>query len=196
MDEQAYPPRVAQGDDGVYRWSYDMDMYRNHYLRNVLLKVFGVISFVCCAFLLFLFAKDHNLTREIALTILLIFAGVMLLVLGGYYLAAVIMHGKYHLRFEMNEEAILLVRTPSTQAFMDAMADISSLTGRGAAARTAAASGLTYFSQVRSLKEHPDYHAFNLRTLADGNQIWVCPEDYPFVVDYVKSRIPEKAAVR
>lgn len=66
------------------------------------------------------------------------------------------MGGVYHLRFEMNEEAILLVRMPSTQGF----------------------------------------NAFNLRTLADGNQIWVCPEDYSFVVDYVKSRIPEKAAVR
>ena len=204
MDESIYPKRVTLGSDQVYRWSYDMDMYRNHYLRNVLLKIFGVICLVCWAFLLFLIAQDRGITLRTAFLTLLIFAGVMLLVLAGYYLAAAIMRGVYHLRFEMNDEAILLVRKESTQAMMENMALITMLAGRaagkpirgvasGAAIQAGAASGLTNFRQVLGMKEWPEYDAFNLRSITGANQIWVGQEDYAFVRDYVRSRIPEKA---
>ena len=204
MDESMYPERVTLGEDQVYRWSYDMDMYRNHYLRNVLLKVFGAICLVSWAFLLFLFAKDGRLSLSIVFITLLIFGGFMLLVLAGYYLAAVIMRGQYHLRFEMNDESVLLVRKESTERMMQNMALITMMAGRaagkpvrglasGAAIQTGAASGLTFFREVRSMKERPRYDAFNLRSLTGGNQIWVGPEDYAFVRDYVRSRIPEKA---
>ena len=204
MDESMYPGRITQGEDQVYRWSYDMDMYRNHYLRNVLLKVFGVICLVCWIFLLFLFTQDGRLSFRVVLITLLIFGGFMLLVLAGYYLAAMIMRGKYHLRFEMNDEAVLLVRKESTERMMQNMALITMMAGiaagkpmrglaSGAAIQTGAASGLTFFCQVRSMKEHPQYDAFNLRSLTGGNQIWVGPEDYAFVRDYVWSRIPERA---
>ena len=204
MDESMYPERVTLGEDQVYRWSYDMDMYRNHYLRNVLLKVFGAICLVSWAFLLFLFAKDGRLSLSIVFITLLIFGGFMLLVLAGYYLAAVIMRGQYHLRFEMNDEAVLLVRKESTERMMQNMALITMMAGRaagkpvrglasGAAIQTGAASGRTFFREVRSMKERPRYDAFNLRSLTGGNQIWVGPEDYAFVRDYVRSRIPEKA---
>lgn len=204
MDESRYPQRVTLGEDQVYRWSYDMDMYKNHYLRNVLLKVFGAICLVCWLFLLFLFAQDGRLSLRVALYTLLIFGGVMLLVLAGYYLAAAVMRGRYHLRFEMNEEAVLLVRAESTERMMENMALITMMAGMaagkpmrglasGTALRAGAASGLTFFHQVRSMKERPQYDAFNLRSLTGGNQIWVGPEDYAFVRDYVRSRIPEKA---
>ena len=204
MDESMYPKRVTLGEDQVYRWSYDMDMYRNHYLRNVLLKVFGAICLVSWAFLLFLFAKDGRLSLSVVFITLLIFGGFMLLVLAGYYLAAVIMRGQYHLRFEMNDEAVLLVRKESTERMMQNMALITMMAGRaagkpvrglasGAAIQAGAASALTFFSEVRSMKERPRYDAFNLRSLTGGNQIWVGPEDYAFVRDYVRSRIPEKA---
>ena len=204
MDESMYPKRVTLGEDQVYRWSYDMDMYRNHYLRNVLLKVFGAICLVSWAFLLLLFAKDSRLSLSVVFITLLIFGGFMLLVLAGYYLAAVIMRGQYHLRFEMNDEAVLLVRKESTERMMQNMALITMMAGRaagkpvrglasGAAIQTGAASGLTFFREVRSMKERPRYDAFNLRSLTGGNQIWVGPEDYAFVRDYVRSRIPEKA---
>lgn len=204
MDESMYPKRVTLGEDQVYRWSYDMDMYRNHYLRNVLLKVFGAICLVSWAFLLLLLAKDGRLSLSVVFITLLIFGGFMLLVLAGYYLAAVIMRGQYHLRFEMNDDAVLLVRKESTERMMQNMALITMMAGRaagkpvrglasGAAIQTGAASGLTFFREVRSMKERPRYDAFNLRSLTGGNQIWVGPEDYAFVRDYVRSRIPEKA---
>lgn len=189
MAEQAFPTRVTLGEDGVYRWSYEMDMYRNHYLRNVLLKVTGVICLVCYLFLMFLFLNGHSLTPGIALGALACFLGFMLLVLAGYYLAAVIMHGRYLLRFEMNEEAIMLVRNPSTQAMMDTIARAF---GSGAM-RNAANSGLTFFKDVRGMKERRHYDAFNLRTLFGANQIWICPEDYEFVRDFVRDHIPQSA---
>lgn len=184
MSVSQYPSRVTQGEDGAYRWSYDMDMYKNHYLLNVLLKVFGIIGLFCVGMMLFLFVQGHDLTLRIALIILACYAGLMGLVAGGYYLAALLMHGGYHLQFCMTEDEISLVRGELGRRVMDAAALLTS------PANAAAASGVTRFKEVRGMKEHREYDAFNLRTLYGGNQIWVPEQDYEFVRDYVLSRIP------
>jgi len=116
----------------------------------------------------------------------------------GYYIAAAAMHGVYHLRFEMDENSIRLVRKESTQRMMNVVADVAVMSGmrNGRALQNAAESGSTAYSQVRGVKEHPEYNAFNLREIVSANQIWVCPEDYAFVRDYVLARVPEKVRSR
>ena len=203
-EEQSYPKRVTLGEDQIYRWSYDMDMYHNHYLRNTLLKICFAICMVCWLFMLIVLASDGNLTPKSALITLPFFAGFDLLVLLGYYIAAVIMRGVYHLRFAMNEEAIMLVRKKSTQNMLNVIPLITMSAGMasgkglrgfatGMSQHAGASSGLTYFRDVRSMRERPQYDAFNLRELVGANQIWVNPEDYDFVRDFIKSRIPERA---
>ena len=34
-----FPSRVTLYEDGVYRWSYDLDMWRNRYILNLVIKV-------------------------------------------------------------------------------------------------------------------------------------------------------------
>ena len=43
MSEPAFTSRVTLDKDGVYRWYYDLDMFRNRYLLNVMLKLTGAI---------------------------------------------------------------------------------------------------------------------------------------------------------
>ena len=111
MSENEFPSRVTLCEDGVYRWSYDMDMYRNPYLRSILLKVMGVLCAVMYVFLLALIAGGgRGLTPRTMLLAALPFSGLLLLTLLIYYICAAVMHGTYHLRFEMDEDAVRLVR--------------------------------------------------------------------------------------
>ena len=203
-NEQEFPKRVTLGEDQVYRWYYDMDMYHNHYFRNILLIAFGLTGVLCGAAMLFGFSAGGRLTTWTALISVLVCAGIELLALAGYYLAAVFMHGVYRLRFAMGEDAVMLVRKQSTQKMLNIMPFLTLASGAAAgnalkgvplatAQNAAAGSGFTYFKNVRKVKELPKYDIINLRGFAEANQLWVCPEDYAFVLDYIKSRIPERA---
>lgn len=198
MNEQDFPLRVTQGQDGVYRWRYDMDMYGNHYLRNVLLKVTGAICLGMYVFLLLLLSGSGDFSPRTVLLALLPFLGAVLLALLGYYIAAAVMHGVYHLRFEMDDASIRLVRKPSTQRMMDALADVAVLAGTrvGPSLNAAAGSGCTRFSHVRGFRERPQYDAINLREWTGANQIWIPAEDYALVRDFMLARVPEKVRQR
>lgn len=202
--EQDFPKRVTLGEDQVYRWSYDMDMYHNHYFRNILLVAFGLTGVLCGAVMLYGFSSGGELTIQTALISILVCVGIELLTIAGYYLAAVFMHGIYRLRFAMGENAIMLVRKRSTQKMLDVLPFLTLASGAAAgnalksvplatAQNAAAGSGFTYFENVRKVKELPKYDIINLREVVGCNQIWVCPEDYAFVLDYIKCRIPERA---
>ena len=193
MSDQDFPSRVTLCEDGVYRWSYDMDMIRNRYLLIVLLKVTGGVCAASWLCLMLLFI--NNMDSRIALLLAAIFLGIVALTAAGYYIAVAIMHGKYHLRFEMDEEAVQLIRKESTQRWMDLAAGAAMAVNRRAGnnLQSAAGSGLTWFNNVRGMKEWPQYDALNLRELTGANQIWIPHEDYAFVRDFIRERLPERA---
>ena len=47
-----YPSRVTLFDDGVYRWSYDLDMWRNRCLLNLILKILSLLLGIPALFIL------------------------------------------------------------------------------------------------------------------------------------------------
>ena len=199
MSENEFPSRVTLCGDGVYRWSYDMDMYRNPYLRSILLKVMGVLCAVMYVFLLALIAGGgRELTPRTMLLAALPFSGLLLLTLLIYYICAAVMHGTYHLRFEMDEDAVRLVRKASTQRMMNVMADVTTMANMraGHQLQTAAGSGCTLFQSVRAMTERPEHDAINLRELMGANQLWIPRADYEFVRDFIAQRIPDRAKAR
>lgn len=204
MSEQQFPSRVTLGEDGVYRWSYDMDMYRNHFLRNFLLKLLGAIFGAALLFFLLMISGDSRFGLSGLLWSLGVYAAVMLLAVAIYYIAAACMHGVYRLRYEMGEDAVMLVRKPSADQMYSNLALLAQVAGAVAgkssegarvsgAMHSAAQAGLTYFSNVHGVGEHPKWDALNLREFLSANQIWVGPEDYAFVRDYILERVPDKA---
>ena len=199
MSENEFPSRVTLCEDGVYRWSYDMDMYRNPYLRSILLKVMGVLCAVMYIFLLALIAGGgRGLTPRTMLLAALPFSGLLLLTLLIYYICAAVMHGTYHLQFEMDEDAVRLVRKASTQRMMNVMADVTTMANMraGHQLQTAAGSGCTRFQSVRTMTERPEHDAINLRELMGANQIWIPRADYEFVRGFIAERIPDRAEGR
>ena len=177
-----YPAHVTLYEDGVYRWSYDMDMRHNTFMRNLILKVIAVIfAFPVGFFLVMFLAKAlpmavsgpfRRVPRAMAadmlfplLITLLIFAGAIGLTMLIYVISSLVMHGNYHLCFEMDDSSVALV--PSA--------------------------GVTSFSAVRRVRLYPEQDVINLLECFGMNQIYVSKADYLFVKDFILAHVREKA---
>jgi len=221
MNGIEYPARVTLYEDGVFRWFYDMDMWRNRYMLRLLVRVLSVILLIPVAFFLLTVLNralppllDGTPWRRVAFMIhddlkvlglvALICVGILLLALLIYAVCALVMKGNYRLYFEMDETAVTLVRSAGSMNAINALgvaATVAALAAGkpGGALRTGAmlaganAVGTTRFDSVRRVKRYPQYDLIDLREWFGMNQIYVSGEDYPFVRDFILERVREKA---
>lgn len=218
MDD--FPARVTLFADGVYRWSYDLDMRRNLEPLRLVLKVIslilGVPALFCAAMTLRTALAHPGAAREgmmfyLGDDLLLLavvgglWMGCILLTLVIYAACAALMRGTWRWRYEMDASAVTLVQSAATKARNDALAAVadaaSSLSGRSdraaasllATLRTANGAGTTRFESVRRVRLRPAQDLIDLRAFFGGNLIYVSAEDYPFVRDFILSRVKEKA---
>lgn len=199
-----YPSRVTLYDDGVYRWSYDMDMWHNHYMLKLLMKVMGIIlGAIFAIFVVLLGGSDAKALMFVAV----IMVGIVALALLIYAICALVMHGTYHMCFEMNDGAVALIQSAATRSRNDTLAVVATIAGiaagkPGEAMRVSSTMamansvGNTSFSSVRRVRRHPECDVIALSELFGMNQIYVNPEDYALVCDYILERVPEKARNR
>lgn len=199
MPDTEYTEHVSHGEDGAYRWYYDLNMYRNRYLLNVILKVIGIIALISYPFLFYwILHGGLFLNVQLVLLVSLPFVACILLTLIIYYIVALVKHGTYRLYFMMDDTRICLVRKATTQDVMNATADIASLLSltNARALSAAASSGLTPYNEILSLRDRPKYDAFNLTTYSGANQIFVNKDDYAFVRQFVYDHMSEKSKRR
>ena len=201
-----YPDRVTLYDDGVYRWSYDMDMWQNRFMLRLLLKLLGII---CGGVLILIFAllgPEYYTPKAVAIA-LASAAGLFALTFLIYAVCAWVMKGVYRLRFEMDENAVALVQSAATRDRNSALATVATLAGiaagkSGEAFRLSStlnavnAVGTTAFSVITRVKTCPEDDVIDLREWFGMNQIYVNREDYAFVLDFIRERISEKARRR
>ena len=218
-----YPSRVTLFDDGIYRWSYEMDMWHNRYLLRQIIRilclVLGIPTLFIAAMALRTALQHPGLPRDelmffargdlLALAIVGgIWIGAVLLTLIIYAICAAVMHGAWRLCFEMSASAVALIQSAETKKRNDTMATIAAvadiataLAGKPSASlhnatvglHAANDGGITRFDSVRRARLHPDHDLIDLRELLSMNQIYVGPEDYPFVRDFILERVREKA---
>ena len=221
MDRTQYPSRVTLCEDGVYRWSYDMDMRRNRYLINLLAKALAIIFAVPVGFMLVLVlqssapllshARDAGeamlMMRDRMGPVLLalaVWAGVMALTYIIYGICVVVMHGNYHLCFEMDETCVALVQSPKALKTVDTVRTAAVITALAAGKTRSAfhtnvmlsgaeALGKTDFRSVRRMWEHPENDVIDLGVLFGRNQIYVNRQDYHFVRTFIRQRVRDKA---
>ncbi|MBR1710440.1 MAG: hypothetical protein IJ719_16705, partial [Clostridia bacterium] len=94
MPDTEYTEHVSHGEDGAYRWYYDLNMYRNRYLLNVILKVIGIIALISYPFLFYwILHGGLFLNVQLVLLVSLPFVACILLTLIIYYIVALVKHG-------------------------------------------------------------------------------------------------------
>jgi len=219
-----YPERVTLFDDGIYRWHYDMDMWKNRYILGLISKIIGLllgipmllalINVLVRAMPLISQSLDEERIRFFMRDDLLLLAvvggmlvGILLLVVIVYAICAAAMHGQWRLRFQMDDTTVSLVRDPGTMKAVNALGAITVVAGIAAGkpgealrmgATTAAVNtnGATRFNSVRRVKIVEDCDVLDLRGFMSMNQVFVPREDFDAAKAFILERLSEKARDR
>ena len=202
-----YPDRVTQCDDGVYRWSYDMDMWHNRFMLRHVLTIVCAMSVLVSLTMLAAFGPRRVSPLFAALLFLIPAGALSALTQLVYLVCALVMRGNYHLRFEMDENKIILVQTAETEERNRALAAVATVAGIAAGQRNkayrvnatlraAGSVGKTAFPDVTRVRLFPEDDVIDLWEWFGMNQIYVPGEDYGFVRDFILARVSDKARNR
>ena len=193
--------RIQRCPDGKYRWSYEVNLWKNPSILLDLTKVFGIILvgiWFLCVILVPLF-KGHlrwHRVVDASTGFLWVVLAVAVLCLIGYVVSGIISGGRYAAFFVMDEETVSHqqmkkeVKRSQLIAAINMMMDADS----SAPALLAAAQSpfITPFKKVRKIKALRRRHLIKVDELLTKNRIFVeNPEDYEFVLRYICERCPQ-----
>jgi hypothetical protein len=188
---------MTLGQDGVYRWSYDMDMKNNLFMFKYVAKIILFIGFICDAIFLALVAGNGGQIEWIIWFALGITGGMELIWIIAYWIWGMIRKWQYRMSFEMNEDGIALIQPASTKKAGAAMASVVTLAslaaGRpfqgaslGASIYAGSRNGFIAFQSVRSMKEHRENDVIVLKGIVSGLQVWAGQSDYDSVTAFIR----------
>ena len=188
--------------DGKYHWTYPMNMYKNPTIFLTVCKIFGIIGGVMFVLLNFgLFADGDwetffgNLKYwGIAVLVFLVIALISYLIVAGMY------HGKYIVRFTMDEKSLLHEQIPyqkkNARIIGGALAGAGVLKGSpgrvGQGAMVAAHTSLeSIFANVRRIKAYRGRSTIKVNAPFSKNQVYTTRKDFDFVLDYIREHCPK-----
>ena len=166
--------RLYRDDQGVYRWVYYLDMYKNFSILRTLLKALGIgvglVGAIIWAYMIRSGFRTFSLTSSILFTVIMA-AVILAIAVGSYFLVAFLYGGTYVAMFAMDDRKISMYQ-PSDQA------DKNRMIGMFSAAAGAATGnwGLTAAGEIR-------VHSF-----LTWYTVYVNPEDMALVAEYLRSR--------
>lgn len=195
-----YTARVTQGEDGVYRWYFDMDMYQNKSMLYMLEKI-NLFTFLGVsaggALLIMLIGGDASFARGILLVGLALCALMALLYWIGFYIFAAVKRGNYRVHFAMREDGIEIVWSDRLRegfalggkAMALAGAAIGSRRVRGRWRPTLDEVSKVTFSTVVRYKRYPKWNMIDLSVPGGKFQVYAGSEDIGWVESYILARV-------
>ena len=196
---------IRRGKDGVYRWVYEFNLYRNPTILFTVLKIFFVIIAIGIVIMLASMLNDylHGYMRiddilESVTFGLLFMVFWMVLCVVGYLLYAAMNGGKYCVMFEMDDAGVThrqfakQVEKAQVVGLVNVLAGIATKNatqvGIGlSSARTTMASS---FETVRSVQGLRRRQVIKVNEPLNKNQVYVVPEDYDFVFGFIRDHCP------
>ena len=193
--------RIQLCPDGKYRWSYEVNLWRNPSILFDLLKASGVIMlgiWLLCVIIVPLFdghLRWHRVLDD-SKGFLWVVLAFLVLCLIGYVISGIVSGGRYAAYFVMDEETITHQQMNKEVKRTQVIAAISMMVDddMGSAAILAAAHSpfMTPYRRVRKIKTHRRRHLIKVDELLTKNRIYVeDPEDYEFVLRYISERCPK-----
>ncbi len=196
---QQVSPGVIMGEDGVLRWVYEMNMWKNPTLVITIWKVLLLAAFAPALLLFFLALEDGIGPALLAFVkvmgiVLGIVTGLMLL---AYPLVAMINGGIYCVIFEMDDQCIKHIQMQNQFKKNLVLALIVSLAGvmTGNIQATAAGmlagskqSSVSNFEKVKSITVNEKRHVIYINEQLSHNQVYADSADFAFVKNTIISR--------
>ena len=196
MKSEEYTTRVKQCDDGKYRWTYEVNLYRNPTILIDLLKI--VVGCLALPYLLIdgvIVIKDFGMDKEWfvkgQLNALIGFGGIILFMVVlsviCYYWWAASLKGRYIASFVMDETGIEHHLQKRSNLVM-AAALVSNNPSTIAAASVT--SWKSEFWTVRRVIPIYRRDRIKVTELLTKNRIYVLPQDYEFILNYITQHCP------
>ena len=191
--------RVTLGDDGKYRWTYEMSLFKNPTIFLLIWKIFFFIVLGIFTFLVLIGSGDSGFWwdgfLDTAKVFGFIFIGMTVLSALGYLFYAAIMGGKYVVEFEMDEKGVTHKQTAAQakkaeklgQATMIAGAATGGIGTVGAGMNAQRTEMYSEFAKVRKVKAYPRRNLIKVNERFGHNQVYAAKEDFEFVKDYILS---------
>ena len=192
-------PGIVIGKDGVLRWVYEMNMWKNPTLVITIWKVLLIAALVP-ALLVFFMSLGDGFEAAIILFVRIIgiTAGIVtVLLLLAYPLVALLNGGKYSVVFEMDETSIKHIQMKKQFKRNQVLAMVVVLAGAvsGNIQTTAAGilagskqSSFSRFENVKSIVVNKKRSVLFVNESLSHNQVYAEPGDFSFVSEYLISR--------
>lgn len=192
---------MIKGEDGVYRWNYELNMFHNASILFLLFKVFLIACGGVCLFVTIISIGDIAFSLgKIIKEFLLVYLILCVLAILGYLVYALIFKGKYCVVFEMDEKGIKHIQIDSQFEKSQIMDAIVAIGGAAAGNVTTAGIGLNAmsrnssysdFSKVKRINPYSNQNMIELIQPFGNNQIYVSDEDFDFVLNHIRSHCPD-----
>ena len=199
MDQTEVTGRVTFYVDGVYRWIYEMDTRDNRFMyrkvMKILLWVAGGIALACLTMGLILGGDALGFMAGLGLG-----AGALTLLAWAiaYFALTLAGNGRYRLFFEMTKTEVAVLPTafgqkrlapaPPADIPLQDSVPLAAEKARIGARKGRTGRGVTPFSLVRRVEPSRDQDVIDLKSPAGGTQVYAPPEDYDFVLRFVRDR--------
>ena len=199
MEQQMFQP----GEDGKYRWQYELDMKNNKSILWTVLRILILCMAGLWILMLVLFSGSGDFFPRgvLAVTILFVFitAAMVLLAFLTYLIAMKVKGGVYLLKFEMDDRGVKIVQSKSTVSRNKAMGAAVALgaMASGNPVNAGPAAGMmmsehiahTYFANIRRVKERRRYNMIDIRESMGANQIYAPDEIYDQILNFIRSHV-------
>jgi hypothetical protein len=195
-------PNVRLCTDGKYHWTYPMNMLKNPFIYLTVCKIFGIIGgigFVIGYIGPVLHGKFDVLLKDLKWWGVAVLVFLVLSFLS--YLIVAAMYGwRYVVRFTMNEKGLRHEVTPDeakkAKKLGRAVSGAGVLSGNigrvGQGMMIANHTSLSSdFSRVKRIKAYPRFCTIKLNEPFAKNQVYTTPEDFDFVLNYIRSHCPK-----
>lgn len=201
-------PGLHQDSEGVWRWNYGMNMWKN---PTLLLTVWKVLMLagglpVLLVTILALFEDGLSEALQVFFPMVLLVGGICTgLVLLAYPVVALAHGGSYQVVFEMDEKGVNHIQVDSQHDRAQVLAWITTMAGYAAGSAQAAGAGLlaaskknsySDFKKVKKIVLKPSRNVIYLNQALERNQVYAEPDSFQQVADYIIQRCPKATVVK
>ena len=203
MDDKSVNQDFRLCDDGVYRWVYVYDLWKNYTVILEIEKIFILTAMVIMIIQGLLGIREKGIVRRLvsaaqeAGVILAVMSGLLLI---SYPIYGLLSKGKYCVLFEMDDRSIMHtrmekeVKREELVEWLWAANEIldSRLLSTGLSIATASEASIeTVFADVRKVTVSRKGKTITLRCRITRNQVYVPDDEFEFIRDFILERCPK-----
>ncbi len=195
--QQRFSKNIVLCDDGIYRWSYGMNMWKNPTILITAWKVLflGGMLPVLLVTILELFEQGFADAVEVFVPMFFGMIGIVTaLLIIAYPIVALLNGGAYQVVFEMDNKGVRHIQLEKQFKKNQVMAMITVLAGAAAGSPGTVGAGLlagskkSSYSEFKSVKKiiaKPKRHVIYVNESLEHNQVYANKEDFEQVKTYI-----------